>query len=332
MSRFALAACAAAIFAVAPARAGTLTVYTYDSFVAEWGPGPAIAEAWRQRCGCELEWVAVGDAALLLARLRLEGDDSPADVVLGLDTNLMAEARAEGLVQDHGLELPDLSLPIPWDDPAFVPFDWGYFAIVYDSATLARPPATLAALTSGEEKPQLIVQDPRSSTPGLGLMLWLKAVYGDDAAAAWQRLSARVLTVTKGWSEAYGLFLAGEAPMVLSYTTSPAYHRMVEDEDRYRALIFPEGHYMQVEVAAMAAHSARPHLARDFLAFVLTPAFQDVIPTGNWMYPALAPEEGLPQAFQELPRPSEALLLDADRVAQHRRAWTQEWLEAMAGP
>ena len=332
MLRFALAACAAAIFAVAPARAETLTVYTYDSFVAEWGPGPAIAEAWRQRCGCELEWVAVGDAALLLARLRLEGDNSPADVVLGLDTNLMAEARAEGLVQDHGLELPELSLPIPWDDPAFVPFDWGYFAVVYDSATLARPPATLAALTSGEAEPQLIVQDPRSSTPGLGLMLWLKAVYGDDAAAAWQRLSARVLTVTKGWSEAYGLFLAGEAPMVLSYTTSPAYHRMVEDEDRYRALIFPEGHYMQVEVAALAAHSARPDLARDFLAFVLTPAFQDVIPTGNWMYPALAPQEGLPQAFRELTRPPRALLLDADLVAQNRRAWTQEWLEAMAAP
>lgn len=327
----ALAACAAAMLAATPARAGTLTVYTYDSFVAEWGPGPAIAEAWRQRCGCELEWVAVGDAALLLARLRLEGEASPADVVLGLDTNLMAEARAEGLVRDHGLALPPLSLPIPWDDAAFVPFDWGYFAIVYDSDALADPPASMAALASGEEEPKLIVQDPRSSTPGLGLMLWLKALYGDEAGAAWQRLAARVLTVTRGWSEAYGLFLAGEAPMVLSYTTSPAYHLTVEGEDRYRALPFPEGHYMQVEVAAMAAHTARPDLARDFLAFVLSPAFQNAIPTGNWMYPALTPEEGLPPAFRDLPRPARALLLDPEEVSRQRRAWTQEWLEAMSG-
>ena len=53
----------------------------------------------------------------------------------------------------------------------------------------------------------LIIQDPRTSTPGLGLMLWLKAVYGDSAADAWRSLSSRVLTVTAGWSEAYGLFL-----------------------------------------------------------------------------------------------------------------------------
>jgi ABC-type thiamine transport system substrate-binding protein len=31
----------------------------------------------------------------------------------------------------------------------------------------------------------------------------------------------KTVTVTKGWSEAYGMFLDGEADMVLSYTTSP---------------------------------------------------------------------------------------------------------------
>jgi hypothetical protein len=34
----------------------------------------------------------------------------------------------------------------------------------------------------------------------------------------------QTVTVTKGWSEAYGLFLKGESDLVLSYTTSPAYH------------------------------------------------------------------------------------------------------------
>ena len=38
------------------------------------------------------------------------------------------------------------------------------------------------------------------------------------------------MTVTKGWSEAYGLFLEGEADMVLSYTTSPAYHLIAEED------------------------------------------------------------------------------------------------------
>src|SRR3546814_1326957 len=61
---------------------------------------------------------------------------------------------------------------------------------------------------------------------------------------------------TKGWSEAYGLFLEGEAPMVLSYSTSPAYHMIAEDEDRYQAAGFAEGHYMQVEVARSEEHTS----------------------------------------------------------------------------
>ena len=267
--RFAVLALLASLLAALPARADTLTVYTYESFVSEWGPGPAIREAYESHCGCTLEWISVDDAAVLLSRLRLEGDASRADVVLGLDTNLMAEARGEGLVREHGLGPVDRTLPISWTDPVFVPFDYGYFAIIHDSETMSDPPASLDELVfSGDTRSDLIIQDPRTSTPGLGLMLWMKSVYGKDAEKAWKALSSRVLTVTRGWSEAYGLFLDGEAPMVLSYTTSPAYHRLVEEEDRYKALIFPEGHYMQVEVAAMAAGTDREELARAFLAFI----------------------------------------------------------------
>ena len=313
-----------------PARAETLTVYTYDSFVGEWGPGPAIEAAFEARCACDLEWVAVDDAGLLLTRLRLEGAGSEADVVLGLDTNLTAEARNEGLVRPHGLDLPPLDLPVAWDDPVWVPFDYGYFAVIHDTESGQAAPASLAELIDGEGEDDLIVQDPRTSTPGLGLLLWLKAVHGDDAGKAWRRLARRVLTVTGGWSEAYGLFLDGEAPMVLSYTTSPAYHRIVEGSDRYVALAFPEGHYMQIEVAAMTAATDQPDLARRFLAFVLEPAFQETIPQGNWMYPVIDLGDALPRVFRDLPRPRTALLLPSSEVAQRRTAWIREWLDAMS--
>ena len=54
--------------------------------------------------------------------------------------------------------------------------------------------------------------------------------------------------------------------MALAYTTSPAYHLIAEDDDGKAAAIFEEGHYMQVEVAAMTAASDQPELAREFLA------------------------------------------------------------------
>src|SRR5690349_10412124 len=98
-----------------------LTVYTYSSFVSEWGPGPKIAPAFEQQCGCKIEWVSVGDAAALLSKLKLEGEKSPADVVLGLDTSLTAEAAATGLIARSGVDTSAVKLPIAWDDKNFVP-------------------------------------------------------------------------------------------------------------------------------------------------------------------------------------------------------------------
>ena len=83
----------------------TLTVYTYDSFVAEWGPGPKVKEAFEKTCDCTLEWVAPGDGVALLNRLKLEGKNTKADVVLGLDTNLTAEAAKTGLFGKHGMDV-----------------------------------------------------------------------------------------------------------------------------------------------------------------------------------------------------------------------------------
>jgi len=70
---------------------------------------------------------------------------------------------------------------------------------------------------------RIVIQDPRTSTPGLGLLTWIKAIYGNKAGEAWQKLNKKIVSVTKGWTDAYyNIFMAGEADMVLSYTTSPA--------------------------------------------------------------------------------------------------------------
>ena len=306
-----------------------LTVYTYSSFAGEYGPGATIKERFEAECGCMLEWVQTDDAGTLLARLKLEGESTKADVVLGLDNNLMAEAAATGLFAPHRIEAGKLDLPIAWDDGTFLPFDWGYFAFVYDETRLEKPPASLQELVEGKGA-SIIIEDPRTSTPGLGLLLWTRSVYGDKAGEAWQKLAPKVVTVTQGWSEAYGLFLEGEADMVLSYTTSPAYHIAVESEPKYKAAIFPEGHALQVEVAGLTRTSDDPALGRQFLRFMLSEPFQSAIPEGNWMYPAKTPPSGLPASFQALAKPEKSLFTAPEEVAENRRAWVDEWLAAMS--
>ncbi len=302
-----------------------LTIYTYDSFVADWGPGPQIEAAFEAVCDCDLRLVGAGDGAALLARLKLEGARSDADVVLGLDTNLTAAAAATGLFAPHSVTA-DFALPITWDDATFVPFDWGYFAFVHNEGLAA--PANFRALADSDLK--IVIQDPRSSTPGLGLLMWVKTAYGDDAPAIWEGLSDNIVTVTPGWSEAYGLFLEGEADMVLSYTTSPAYHLIAEDDATKTAAAFDEGHYMQIEVAGKLAATDQPDLADRFLAFMVSDDFQSVIPTTNWMYPAVTPEAGLPDGFDTLITPDRALLVPAAEVPAIRDAALAEWLAALS--
>jgi thiamine transport system substrate-binding protein len=318
---------AAGILAASALAAETpeLTVYTYDSFVSDWGPGPQVETAFEAICGCDLKFVSAGDGAALLARLKLEGARSDADIVLGLDTNLIAAARDSGLFAEHTVDA-SFDLPILWEDPVFVPFDWGYFAFVHNADMI--PPQDFIEL--GRSDTKIIIQDPRSSTPGLGLLMWVKAAYGGDAPAIWEGLSDNIVTVTKGWSEAYGLFLEGEADMVLSYTTSPAYHIIAEEDTSKAAAAFDEGHYMQIEVAAKLANSDQPDLADRFLDFMVSDAFQSVIPTTNWMYPAVTPEDGLPEGFADLVEPRNSLLIPAEDAAALREEALSEWLGALS--
>jgi len=109
-------------FLASPALAETpvLTVLTYDSFTPEWGPGPAIEKGFEATCGCDVQYVTAGDGAAVLARLKLEGAQSKADVVVGLDTNLTAVATATGLFATVAPQANPL--PGPFAPTHFHPF------------------------------------------------------------------------------------------------------------------------------------------------------------------------------------------------------------------
>ena len=65
---------------------------------------------------------------------------------------------------------PGAALPVAFDDDVFVPFDWGYFAFVYNSETLSDVPSSMQALLDAPDDLRIVIQDPRTATPGLGLL------------------------------------------------------------------------------------------------------------------------------------------------------------------
>ena len=306
----------------------TITIYTYDSFISEWGPGPIIEKKFEEKFNCHVNFISVDSAVTLLTKIILEGSSSRADIVLGLDMNLYDEAIKSNLFTNHSLKnLNDIiNLPIEWNSKTFIPYNYGYFAFVYNNKEFKNPPRSMDELIN-KTKARIVIQDPRTSTPGLGLLAWMKAVYGEDAGNQWKKLNNKIISVTKGWTDSYyNVFLTGEADMVLSYSTSPAAHIMFENDRNFSALNFDEGNYISIEFAGLLKSSKNKPLANKFLKFMLTEDFQSIIPSTNIMYPVTKIDK-LPDAYKSLEIPN-ALQIDPVILNTNKEKWIEEWLNA----
>lgn len=318
------------------ASAAPLVVYTYDSLVAKEGLGPILKAAYKKKTGEEINFITVGDAGQLLSRVQLdlERNSPKAHLVLGIDQNLF-------------LRLKDLLVPLDrsreggfmkfvdrewWLGEAFVPFDFGVFAFVVDTKKLKPSdfPKKWKDLLKWRFKKTLLLQDPRTSSPGLAFVVGSQAAVAskdedeskEDFKDFWRDLKSQWITLAPGWSQAYGMFLKGEAPLVWSYISSEAYHRVecektkCSEPDRYRAAIFEDGNPVQIEGAAMLKDApggaAMRKRSLEFLELLTSEEIQKAIPETQWMMPVRLGVK-LPAAFQSLPVAKKRFAPETDR-------------------
>jgi thiamine transport system substrate-binding protein len=306
----------------AQARGGELVIYAYDSFVADWGPGPAVMPKFEKATGIKVKLISRGDSGQVLAACIDEKAKPQADIAIGIDNFLLPQAIKADVLSAYkpkGFEAiaPELRL-----DPGFLltPFDYGHFAINWDSESKIQPPASLADLTKPEYKGKLILMDPRSSTVGLEFLSWAVSAYGDKWQEYWKALKPSILTISAGWDSGYGLYTKGEAPLVLSYSTSPAYHLYDAKTKRYRALSFAAGHPLQIEGAGILKGAKNRANAEKFIDFMISLDFQKEIPLTNWMYPVRA-EVILPDCFSIAIKPASLPPPKPEALAAALAAW-----------
>lgn len=298
------------------AKSNSLVVYAYDSFTSEWGPGPELVRLFKEETDIDVTLISCGDAAQVLSRAILEKKKPRADVLVGIDNNLVAATRKASVLEAYKPKMADVLVPVQlqlceaW---LLTPYDWGYFAFIFDRASGLAAPKNLEALTKPEYAKSIILMDPRTSTPGVGFLAWTLAVYGEEYLSYWSRLKSSILTLSPGWDTGYGLFTSGEAPLVISYTTSPAYHVEYDETDRYEALIFPEGHVMQIEGLGLVKGAKNKANAKAFIDFMLSQKAQSVLPLTQWMYPVLS-DVVLPESFSAAPKAEKTLVVEADHV------------------
>ena len=305
-----------------------LTVYAYDSFSGDWGPAAKLLPAFEEETGIKVNLVGAGDAVEMVSRLELEGENTEADVILGVTDDFAYRVYPYLEAYDSPyLDVIDEELVF---DPEhrLLPFDYGTFAFVWDSECGLERPQSLADLTKPEYRNKIILIDPRTSSVGLGLLLWTYNIYGDgeEFEAWWRAMKDNALTIADGWSSAYGLFTEGEAPIVLSYTTSPVYHVMNENTTRYQTLVFQEGHEAQIEAIGIVKGTEHRAEAEKFIDFILSEGQLDTA-IANSMYPVNTSLE-LPDAFDYAPQP-EKIFRSGDTSPETVEALQEKWISIM---
>ena len=310
-----------------------LKIYTYDSIVT-WGLADKTIPLFEEKSGSKVVLESVGDAGNILNRLIMEKRNPQADLVIGLDNTMLNRVLDEDLLVSYKSEKLNNIREIFHFDKTYhlTPYDYGYFAFVYDSYVIENPPTTFGNIQDGIWKNKLVISDPRTSSPGLGLLLWTIATFGENGYLHfWRSIKNNILTVSSSWDEAYSMFLAGEVPIVLSYSTSPAFHIEMEDNHRYKAFIPEEGGFMQIEGAGIVKDTPNLELAKSFIDFMLSLEFQEHIPTTQWMYP-VHEMVVLPFSFNEAPIPDKIRNQDLDLADMDSRTmerWLMRWIEIM---
>ncbi|AAL81642.1 thiamine ABC transporter substrate-binding protein [Pyrococcus furiosus DSM 3638] len=305
-----------------------LTVYAYDSL--EYWLKEVIPE-FEEEYNVKVNLVLVGSTGELVNRLIIEKDNPKADVVVGIDNTFMSKAIKAGVLEKYKPRNVDV-IPqwiIEKFDPEFylTPFDYGYIAFNYRTDLIQDYPKSLDDLTKPEWKGKIIIEDPRTSSPGLAFMLWTIAVYKDQWLDYWAKLRENV-QIVKGWSAAWEAFSKGEYPIVLSYATSPAASVYYENNTNIRAIEFEEGNFLQIEGVGIVKGTKNRELAEKFVEFLISEKAQEKLPTTQWMYP-VNKNVKLPEVYKYALEVKKPVTIDPALVAENLDKWLKQWTEVV---
>ncbi len=313
------------------ASAQILRVLTHDSFVVS----EAIITAFTAETGIKLEFLPAGDAGEVVNRAILTKDNPLADVLYGIDNSLLARALNEDIfIPYESPELANVTDRFEFDPTHSVtPVDVGYINFNLDKAYFVENnlalPTDITDLTSEPYKALTVVQNPATSSPGLGFMLTTIARFGEEGDYTWldywRDLRGNEVQVSSGWSEAYYTSFTrygGDKPIVLSYATSPS------AEGGATVNLFCEYcAYEQIEAVGILKGSKNTEAAQQFIDFMLSADFQNDVPENMFVYPVI--DGSLPETFEQFaatPSQEQIARLPSDVIEANLQRWLKEWI------
>jgi thiamine transport system substrate-binding protein len=288
-----------------------VTLVAHDSFAIS---DESIAD-FENQSGYKLEILRAGDAGSVTNRLVLTKESPIGDVVFGIDNTFRGLAEENNLV-DGSLQ------EITYSDVCF-----NYDRLWFETNN-QNPPSSWRDLVLPEHEGLTVVSNPLTSSPGLAFLASTVAAFGEDGFENfWKELRDNHVKVAAGWEEAYftefsGSSGAGQYPIVLSYSSSPAAE--IREDGKSQTVALLEECFRQVEYVGVLAGSKNPTGAKSLVEFLLAEPFQSTMPGLMYVYP-VNPEASVPAQWAEFgPAARSTMGQDLD-IAANRDSWQDKW-------
>ena len=317
---------------------GVLRVVTHDSFALS----EDLVADFEDDTGYTVELSAPGDGGELVNQLILTKDSPLGDVAYGVDNSFAGRGIAEGVFEPYtSADLPAGAEQYLADDAgSLTPIAMGDVCLNVDHEWFTEhdvaEPETLDDLLEEEYQDLVVVTNPATSSPGLAFLLATVGAYGEDGwVDYWQQLADNGLKVVDGWSDAYSVDFSGstgegDRPIVLSYSTSPAFE-VDEDDDEAPTGALLNTCFRQVEYAGVLAGADNPEGAQAFIDFLLSDEVQADIPEQMFMYPVNEAID-LPESWTQFaPLADDPFTVSIEDINSHRDEWIEQWTQTVIG-
>ncbi len=296
-SIFALLACATTATAIASSAVAEGELNLYSS--RHYDTDERLYSDFTEMTGITINRIE-GKADELIARMEAEGVNSPADILLTVDTSRLERAKNAGVLQAIESDILEARIPanLQDEDNQWFGFSQRARIIFYDKTDVTNPPMTYVDLADPAYEGQVC---HRSSTNVYSQTL-LSAVienYGEEAATDWAQgvVNNFARDPQGGDTDQLRGLVSGECDISISntYYFARALRKDVDGLDAEAMAnigwVFPaqnaEGAHMNLSGGGVAANAPNRDNAIKFMEYLASDQAQEYFSAGNDEYPAV---------------------------------------------
>ncbi|WP_313113593.1 Fe(3+) ABC transporter substrate-binding protein [Aequorivita sediminis] len=272
-----------------------VNVYTHRHYE----PDQDIFKMFEEKTGIKVK-VINASADELIQKMKMEGKQSPADVLITVDAGRLSRAKGEGLLQSIDSEILENTIPAHLQD-----VDNQWFGLTKRARIIAyakdrvKPEdlSTYEDLVNKKWKGKILVRSS-SNIYNQSLLASLIANNGEEAAQTWaEGIVANMARSPKGSDrDQVKAVVAGEGDLAI--VNSYYIGKMLNSPDAEEVktaqqigLFFPNqsdrGTHINVSGAGVAKYAPNKENAVKFIEFLISQDAQQVFTEANYEYPVL---------------------------------------------